>query len=70
MWKKVTVVALPLIGVLMAVNLLGDHPHGHAATYPYLRKRDKAFPWADSDCTLFDMECKRASAAARAAGEA
>lgn len=31
-----------------------DHPrHG----LPYQRFRSKPYPWACSDCTLFDMDC-------------
>jgi hypothetical protein len=35
-----------------------DHHIEDPIKYPYLRKRDKAYPWACQDCTLFDGACK------------
>ena len=35
-----------------------DHHIEDPIKYPFLRKREKAFPWACQDCTLFDGACK------------
>ena len=40
---------------------LTHHEHAHGPTYPHMRIRRKAFPWAEGDCTLFDLECKAAA---------
>ena len=42
-------------------HLSHDHHIEDPIKYPFLRKRDKAFPWACQDCTLFDGACKVSS---------
>lgn len=42
-------------------HLSHDHHIEDPIKYPYLRKRDKAYPWACQDCTLFDGACKVSS---------
>ena len=39
-------------------HLAHDHHIEDPIKYPYLRKRDKQFPWGCKDCTLFDGACK------------
>ena len=42
-------------------HLSHDHHIEDPIKYPYLRKREKAYPWACQDCTLFDGACKVSS---------
>jgi hypothetical protein len=42
----------------VSAHLSHDHHIEDPIKYPYLRKRDKAFPWDCKDCTLFDGACK------------
>eukprot|EP00899_Mesostigma_viride_P018827 jgi/Mesvir1/26946/Mv20667-RA.1 len=51
-WKKITGGAVVLCGVL-TVYTLANTEHVHKdKTYPYMRLRNKTFPWGD--CGLFE----------------
>ena len=42
----------------VSAHLSHDHHIEDPIKYPFLRTRDKAYPWACQDCTLFDGACK------------
>eukprot|EP00924_Labyrinthula_sp_SR-Ha-C_P016311 augustus_masked-scaffold_73-processed-gene-0.51-mRNA-1 protein AED:0.04 eAED:0.04 QI:0/-1/0/1/-1/1/1/0/91 len=61
-WKKVTMGALPVLGLLGVVNaywhFAGHHDHEEETPqYSYLRFRKKKYPWSCGDCDLFDIKC-------------
>jgi hypothetical protein len=57
----------PVLTAISPLQVSGHLAHDHhiedPIKYPYLRKRDKQFPWACKDCTLFDGACKVRSSA-------
>jgi hypothetical protein len=59
--KKATMGGAGLIGVLAVINvgihMSHEHSHGNPA-YPYLQIYNKPFPWNESKCNLFDLDCK------------
>lgn len=58
--KKATAGGVALVGVLCVINvgIHMSHEHGHELPkYPYLQIYNKPFPWKESKCNLFDMEC-------------
>jgi hypothetical protein len=43
-------------------NFVGHvHHHQEKTDLPYLKIRNKPFPWDCSDCSLFDTKCCRAA---------
>mmetsp|Transcript_11678 Transcript_11678/g.14565 ORF Transcript_11678/g.14565 Transcript_11678/m.14565 type:complete len:111 (-) Transcript_11678:751-1083(-) len=64
-WRKISYLAVPLIGGLSVINVIIHMSHGHHehdeehAPFTYLKIRSKKFPWECSDCGLFDRECHR-----------
>ncbi|ORX95419.1 cytochrome c oxidase, subunit VIa [Basidiobolus meristosporus CBS 931.73] len=62
LWRKVSIfVCVPLVGIAgyNAYNLATEHAEHlehhppQFVGYPYIRIRNKPFPWADSDHSLF-----------------
>ena len=75
-WKKYSYVFIPFVvayGVFtMGKHFMHGHHHGEEIPFPYMKKRDKAMPWAlkgGSKCDLFDYDCSAKERALRA-GEA
>ncbi|KAH9247249.1 hypothetical protein BASA81_015192 [Batrachochytrium salamandrivorans] len=74
-WKKRTIVALPLLGLLCLYNMQlhfahEAHAHDHDEEHPkfaYQRILKKKYPWEANECNLFDLECKEKFYAKRAA---
>jgi len=64
MWLQASVAATFVVITPFALYSLYKemtHPvHEHGHTYSHMRMRRKSFPWAEGDCTLFDLECKAA----------
>lgn len=64
LWKKRTLIAIPLVGALALANVVihfshGHHEHEHdKPLFSYQKKLVKKYPWAAHDCNLFDYECK------------
>lgn len=59
--KKATMGGTAVVGVLCVVNvgIHMSHEHGHELpAYPYLQIYNKPFPWRESKCNLFDLDCK------------
>ena len=75
-WKKYSYVFLPVV-VVFGVVTMGKHfMHGHhdhdEVPFPYMKKRDKAMPWAlkgGSKCDLFDYDCSAKERALKAGVE-
>ena len=67
MWIQASVAATFVVITPFALYSLykemTHHDHGHGPTDSHMRIRRKAFPWAESDCTMFDLECKAAQRA-------
>lgn len=63
LWTKISYGSIALVGVVGTVvmygQIFGEHHHHHPPAYTYLKIRTKPFPWAESDCGLFEFECKR-----------
>ena len=50
--------AAVLVGAYILLS--GDHDHGHEhVAYPYMRVRDKPFPWGKGDCGLWEIQCHK-----------
>ena len=72
-WKKYSYMFVPVV-VVFGVVTMGKHfMHGHhdhdEVPFPYMKKRDKAMPWAlkgGSKCDLFDYDCSAKERAAKA----
>ena len=62
LWQKISMGMVAGVGVVTAVvmfkEMTGEHEHHHPPKYPYLHIRTKPYPWAASDCNLFDFDCK------------
>ena len=61
MMKKATAGGVGVVSVLCVVNLFihMSHEHGHELPkYSYLQIYNKPFPWKESKCNLFDLDCK------------
>jgi hypothetical protein len=56
MWRNVTFAAMPVLAGLGVYLMLHPHAHHAAPHYPYLKKRDRKFPWG-TNCDLFDLHC-------------
>eukprot|EP01006_Ploeotia_vitrea_P005857 TRINITY_DN11968_c0_g1_i1.p1 TRINITY_DN11968_c0_g1~~TRINITY_DN11968_c0_g1_i1.p1 ORF type:complete len:124 (-),score=52.79 TRINITY_DN11968_c0_g1_i1:84-401(-) len=61
-WKKISVMAVPVIAIFGVVQLTKDHSHHHTGPQKYNKIRSKPFPWGNGQCGLFDGECKRKAA--------
>ena len=73
-WKKYSYVFLPVVVVFgvvtMGKHFMHGHHHGEEIPFPYMKKRDKAMPWAlkgGSKCDLFDYDCSAKERAAKKA---
>eukprot|EP00741_Cyanophora_paradoxa_P010992 tig00020553_g10626.t1 len=55
MWKKLSIVGLPVVIGWSFYAFSGHHDHVEKPQAEYLRIRSKAFPWGD--CDLFDRAC-------------
>ena len=75
-WKKYSYMFVPVV-VVFGVVTMGKHfMHGHhdhdEVPFPYMKKRDKAMPWAlkgGSKCDLFDYDCSAKERALKAGVE-
>lgn len=57
-WKIVTLAAIPACVALALWDLSAPAEHAHERpAYPYLRIRNKEFPWGK--CGLFEMDCPK-----------
>ena len=45
--------------VYMAYVESTHESHHERVAHPHLKIRSKKFPWASSDCDIFDSECKK-----------
>ena len=75
-WKKYSYVFLPVVVVFgvvtMGKHFMHGHHHGEEIPFPYMKKRDKAMPWAlkgGSKCDLFDYDCSAKERALKAGVE-
>lgn len=75
-WKKYSYVFLPVVVVFgvvtMGKHFMHGHHHGEEIPFPYMKKRDKAMPWAlkgGSKCDLFDYDCSAKERALKAGAE-
>lgn len=72
-WMQISKGMGGLCLVLGAYNFVAhfthEHEHGEHIPYSYMKLRTKPFPWAATDCDLFDLECKRKFKAAQQAME-
>lgn len=56
-WTYCSFLALPPVAAFGFYTMSHGHHHDHEApAYPYMKKRDKKFPWGSS-CDLFDFSC-------------
>ena len=57
MWTYVTYACIPALIVVGYRVLSQSHEHSHGGPkYPYLKKRERKFPWG-TNCDLFDFDC-------------
>ena len=75
-WKKYSYIFLPVVVVFgvvtMGKHFMHGHHHGEEIPFPYMKKRDKAMPWAlkgGSKCDLFDYDCSAKERALKAGVE-
>jgi hypothetical protein len=56
-WMYTTIVATPVVTAFGYYTMShGHHDHHDAPSYPYIKKRDRKFPWG-TNCDLFDFHC-------------
>ena len=68
--KKATYGGIGVVSVLAVVNVgihMSHEHHAHSGPggYSYMHVRTKGFPWDESKCDLFDLDCKRAYRASK-----
>ena len=68
LWKKVTAVGIVFVsGVTIAECYIeATHEHAHKPAninYPFVKIRNKPYPWDASDCNMLDFKCKAEHAA-------
>lgn len=73
-WKKISYAFVPFV-CAVTVYVMGTHHHEHheEVAYPFMKKRNKEYPWAlqgGSKCDLFDFPCAEKEKAAKAALDA
>ncbi|RLN97737.1 hypothetical protein BBJ28_00024689 [Nothophytophthora sp. Chile5] len=73
-WNTISKGMIALVGaftVYTAMGHMGEHEHHEEEkpAYPYLKMRNKPFPWDASDCDLLDRACHAKAAAAKKALE-
>jgi hypothetical protein len=56
LWTYTTFAAFPVLIGFGYYCMSHEHDHHAQPKYPYLKRREKKFPWG-SDCDLFDMRC-------------
>jgi len=59
-WRKITYIAIPVVGALAVINFVVHMSHEHHESEPvfgYQKIAKKNFPWECKKCGLFEVDC-------------